>query len=179
MNRLAGLAKILLLAILAISHVRCQDQDQDVPSIRTEINPNAATIARTELLIDAPPKAVWSVLTDIDRWTEWMPEFASARLEGPLAPGSVIFWEPQGQVVESRLVVVEAERRLVWNGTDGAVHVWELVPTGNGTLLRNDESIDEWKLAGQVDGSAILTDSLNVWNSRIAERVTQQIDKNL
>jgi hypothetical protein len=34
-----------------------------------------------------------------------------------IAPGSVIFWEPQGQVVESRLVVVETERRLItWKG---------------------------------------------------------------
>jgi len=54
----------------------------------------------------------WSVLTEIDRWTGWMPEFASARLEGPLAPGSVISWEPQGQVVESRLVVMERKLRM-------------------------------------------------------------------
>ncbi|WNG24914.1 hypothetical protein F0U62_13515 [Cystobacter fuscus] len=167
MNRIADTARLFLLAILAISHVQCQGMS----NVRTEINPNAATVARTELLIHAPPKAIWSVLTEIDRWTEWMPEFASARLEGPLAPGSVIFWEPPGQVVESRLVVVEPERRLIWNGTDGAVHVWELIPMANGTLLRNDESIDEWKIAGSVDGNAYLTEALDTWNSRIAQQV--------
>ena len=75
--------------------------------------------------------------------------------------------------MESRLVVVEAERRLVWNGTDGAVHVWELIPTAHGTLLRNDESIDDWKLKGKAEGSAFLHESLTVWNSRIAERATR------
>ncbi|MET0405033.1 MAG: SRPBCC family protein [Cystobacter sp.] len=164
MNRTTEFARTVVLTLLAVSHIQCQGMS----GIRKEINPHAATVARTELLIDASPKAIWSVLTDIDRWTELMPEIASARLEGPLAPGSVIFWEPPGQVVESRLVVVEAERRLIWNGTDGAVHVWELIPMANGTLLRNEESIDTWTLDGPMDGSAFLTKALHLWNSRIA-----------
>ena len=143
--------------------------------VRLTINPEASTVARTELSIDAHPASVWAVLTDIGQWPDWMPEIASARLDGPLAPGSVIHWQPQGQVVESRLVEVIPERRLVWNGTDGAVHVWELVPTGSGTLLRNEESIDSWKVAkGSKEGSQILTQGLSMWNQRLAEQATKR-----
>jgi hypothetical protein len=43
----------------------------------------------------------------------------------------------------------------------------------NGTLLRNEESIDTWKLDGPIDGSAFLTDALNLWNRRLARLATR------
>jgi len=129
---------------------------------RLAINPNAATVAVTELEMSAPASAAWAVLTDFAGWPNWMPEITSARLDGPLAPGSVIVWTPYEAHVESRIVLLEKERRLIWNGTAGAVHIWELSPTANGTLLRNADS-------GQ-DSSAVLTQALNTWNARLAEQ---------
>lgn len=143
----------------------------------TEINPNAAIVADTQLQIDAEPEAVWAVLTDVDSWTEWLPEFASARLDGPLLPGTTLHWQPQGQTVLSKLVVVEPAKRLIWNGSGGAVHLWELTRSGSGTLLRNAESIEDWEFPGDhSDQSAFLADTLNLWNSRIAERVATQAE---
>lgn len=141
----------------------------------TTINANADIVADTKLQIDAPPEAVGDVLTDIDSWTEWLPEFASARLDGPLQPGTTLHWQPQGQTVLSKLVVVEPARRLIWNGSGGAVHVWELTPSGTGTLLRNAESIEDWEFPGDhSDQSTFLKDTLNLWNSRLAERVASE-----
>jgi uncharacterized protein YndB with AHSA1/START domain len=143
----------------------------------TEINPNADIVADTALEIDAAPEAVWAVLTDVESWTEWLPEFASARLDGPLQPGTTLNWQPQGQTVRSQLVVVEPNKRLIWNGSGGAVHVWELTPYGEGTLLRNAESIEDWEFPGDhSDQSTFLAETLNLWNSRIAERVAAKAE---
>lgn len=144
-------------------------------NVLTEINPNADIVAETQLEIDAAPEAVWAVLTDVDSWTQWLPEFASARLDGPLQPGTTLHWQPQGQTVRSLLVIVEPNKRLIWNGSGGAVHVWELTPSGDRTLLRNAESIEDWSFPGDhSDQSTFLADTLNLWNSRIAERVASK-----
>ncbi|SEQ09392.1 Polyketide cyclase / dehydrase and lipid transport [Devosia sp. YR412] len=143
-------------------------------SPRIEINKQAPIVAHSEIYIDAALAAVWSVLADIDSWTSYMPEFASARLDGPMQPGTMLLWEPQGQYVESRLVAVETDKLLVWNGSGGAVHVWELTSSGSGTVLRNDESIDDaaWSAGPTPEaGSEFLTQSLSVWDDRIAEQV--------
>lgn len=141
-------------------------------SPRIAINPRAEIVADTQLRIDASPEVVWAVLTDVARWNEWLPEFANARLDGPLEAGTTLFWEPQGQRVVSRLVVVDPPRRLIWNGSGGAVHVWELTPSGTGTLLRNAESIEHWDFPGATsDQNAFLAQTLTIWNERLAERV--------
>ena len=77
----------LLLALAGVAY----GQEQT----KIDINPNAEMVAETELQINASPDAVWAVLTDVDSWTEWLPEFASARLDGPLVPGTTLYWEPQ------------------------------------------------------------------------------------
>jgi uncharacterized protein YndB with AHSA1/START domain len=171
MSKALAVSISVLLAVFLMYPALAQGSDP----VRLTINAEAPTVARTELSIDVSPGSVWEVLTDIGHWPAWMPEIASARLDGPLAPGSVIHWQPHGQVVESRLVEVITERRLVWNGTDGAVHVWELLPSGSGTLLRNEESIDRWKVAkGPKESSQILAQGLAMWNQRLAEQATKR-----
>ncbi|WP_448955883.1 SRPBCC family protein [Labrys neptuniae] len=162
-------AKCEAIAVDALSRITAHD------SPRLTINQDAPTLATTELEIAATPAAVWAVLADIEAWTGWMPEILSAGLDGPLAIGSTIHWEPFGQKVASRIVAIEPERKLIWNGTDGAVHVWELFPTINGTLLRNSESIETWKAAEAThDGSAMLLRLLNEWSSRLAKQAVRR-----
>ena len=108
MNKLITVSAVLLLAAPAVA--------QDGATDRLKINASAPVVARSELFIDAPQAAVWAVLTDFDSWTRYMPEFASARLDGPLAPGSVLHWEPQGQVVENR-VWWRSRTNAFWFGT--------------------------------------------------------------
>jgi uncharacterized protein YndB with AHSA1/START domain len=145
---------------------------------RLAINANAPAFAATQLEIGASPAAVWAVLTNFDEWTTWMPEIASAQLQGPLAAGSVIYWEPFEQNVASRIVAIEPERKLIWNGTDGAVHIWELIPVANGTLLRNSESIETWKAVDSTQNqSAVLFQLLTAWNRRLAAQTVQRDTK--
>lgn len=163
-------------AILAISLVLSSGEIASATdSVRTTINDHAAIVADTELWIDAEPKAVWAILTDVPKWTEWLPEFVSARLDGPLAPGTTLYWEPQGQKIVSRLVVVEPPHRLIWNGSGGAVHVWELASVRNGTMLRNAESIEQWTFPeASGEQRMFLRETLGVWNARLAARVKER-----
>jgi ligand-binding SRPBCC domain-containing protein len=45
-----------------------------------EINSNAPVISRHEITISAPLESVWQVHTEIDRWTQWNPDFSKAHL---------------------------------------------------------------------------------------------------
>jgi len=162
---------ILSVALVSAAVSACADTDSSSTSQdRLDINPAARTLAHSTLEIQAPPGDVWAALVDVERWTEWLP-FQRAHLDGPLAAGSVIRWSLSGAPIDSRLVLVESEHRLVWNGTDGAVHVWELVPTDQGTHLNNNESIDDWRDNTSEHSSEELTSTLQGWNQLLAQRV--------
>ncbi len=86
-------------------------------------------------------------------------------------------WTRDGVTVDALAVLsasssaIEPGRRLVWNGADGAVRVWEPVPTAKGALLRNSESIEAWRAAeGGQDGSAMLKQMPTAWSGRLAQQ---------
>ena len=112
-----------------------------------EINPNAPVAAREETLIDARPEGVWAILTDIDRWPEWQPGVSRARLEGPLALGSVFRWRANGLSIRSILRDVDPTTRVSWVGKalgTRAVHVWSLTVEGTQTVVHTEESFEGW-----------------------------------
>jgi uncharacterized protein YndB with AHSA1/START domain len=167
-SRAATAVSFVLTCATAIA---CSDTETNADGAdRLEINTGARTVASASLEIEAPPSAVWAVLVDVDRWTEWLP-FQSAHLDGPLAVNSIIRWSVTGEPIDSRIVLVEPSRRLVWNGTDGAVHVWRLEPSGDGTLLKNSESIDDWQADRSENSSANLEMTLEDWNQALSQRV--------
>ena len=53
----------------------------------------------------------------------------------------------------------------------GSLHVWELVPTDQGTLLQNNESIDDWQDNTRETSSKDLETTLQGWNQLLAQRV--------
>src|SRR4051794_26250145 len=54
-----------------------------------------------------PPSAVWAVLADIDRWTDWDTSMESIRLIGPFQVGSTLEMTPIGQEpIVSRIVEI-------------------------------------------------------------------------
>ena len=126
-------------------------------------------------MIDATPKAVWGVLTDIARWADWMPRIRSARLDGPLAPGAVIHWRIDDMTIASRLTHVNAPTRLAWAGSDGeseGVHVWSLFVEGRRTRLVNAETFDgPAARAYPVAFGEHLVDALEQWNLCLKCRV--------
>jgi hypothetical protein len=112
------------------------------------IDESAAVISRHSVTVTASADIVWRILAHIDAWTTWLPEVAYARVEtpGPLAPGSVFRWSAAGMEIESTVVQVWPQERLVWRGHGGGpdgvlgVHVWALTPAGNGVKVSTEES---------------------------------------
>ncbi|MDG4840194.1 SRPBCC family protein [Micromonospora sp. WMMD967] len=112
------------------------------------IDLSAPVISRHSVTVTASADTVWRILTDIDAWTTWLPEIPYARVEtpGPLAPGSVFRWSAAGMEIESTILQVRPQKRLVWrgygDGPDGVlgVHVWTLTPADDGVEVSTEES---------------------------------------
>jgi hypothetical protein len=82
----------------------------------------------TTIQIDAPPSAVWAVLTDTDRYGEWNPFVRS--IEGELRPGQRIrvrLRTPGGRdmTLKPKVLVAQRERELRWLGRLGLPRIFD------------------------------------------------------
>ena len=102
----------------------------------------------TTIAIDAPPAAVWSVLTDTEAYPAWNPMIAG--LEGRLEKGAVVrLVEGSGAdrtVIRPTILVAEPDRELRWRGRLWDMpglfvgeHDFLLRPTARGTLFTQGE----------------------------------------
>lgn len=97
---------------------------------------------RAEVLVAAPPAAVWAALTDLSRMPEWSPELVRMvpLLRGGLRVGQqyvginrrgVVVWPTRNVVA-----VLEEGRTLAWDTrTSGSRWIYELTPEGEGTRV--------------------------------------------
>lgn len=112
-----------------------------------DINSKAPATAQSELRIQAPLERVWRIQTDIDHWSEWNSNVQRAKLEGPLAPGSVFRWKSGGMSIVSTLEEVEPMRKLGWTGRAlgvQAIHIWDFKREGDETVVTTRESFEGW-----------------------------------
>ncbi len=112
--------------------------------MNTQINPQAPVACSKQILINASPKKVWAVLTDINRWANWQTDITKPKLAGPLKPGTTFDWKTGGAGIHSTLHTVEPNKAFGWTGkTFGmfAIHNWTLTETTNGTLVSVDETM--------------------------------------
>jgi carbon monoxide dehydrogenase subunit G len=94
-------------------------------------------------LVRAPAELVWQILADIAQWPRWNPAVQRVAVQGPLRPGAVFRWKSGGMNIVSRVHEVSHGTRLAWSGrTLGirALHVWTFEQTGEGTLVKTEES---------------------------------------
>jgi uncharacterized protein YndB with AHSA1/START domain len=97
---------------------------------------------RAETVIDAPPGAVWAVLSDVRRMPDLSPELVWM---APLKPGGLRTGQwylgvnrRKAAVWPSRSVVVDVQpgRAVAWDTrTSGARWIWELAAEGEGTRV--------------------------------------------
>lgn len=132
-----------------------------------QINLNAPSIARKEIMIHAPLETIWQILSDIDHWSTWYPAVSQSKLEGLFIPGSIFRWKSGGTSITSTLQEVEPQRRISWTGRalgTQAIHVWILQPKEGGVLVRTEESFEGW-LVRLLKGvmQRMLDTSLQAW----------------
>ena len=97
--------------------------------------------------IDAPPMAVWAVLTDLGRYPEWNPLFREA--SGEVAVGSRITLravQPANgrlMTVKAKIVAADPGAELRWASALPAImsgeHSFVLTPLNGGTRLAQTE----------------------------------------
>jgi hypothetical protein len=97
--------------------------------------------------IDAPPLAVWAVLTDFGRYPEWNPLFREA--SGEVAVGGRITLravQPANgrlMTVKARITAADPGAELRWTSSLPAImsgeHSFELTPADAGTRLTQTE----------------------------------------
>ena len=110
-----------------------------------DINRSAPAAFGSSIHIDADPETVFAVIADIDAWPAWNSDVRSAKVDGPVAVGTVFRWKAGPSSLTSTLRVVDRPHEIAWTGkTMGieAVHVFRFEATNGGTLARSDESWD-------------------------------------
>jgi uncharacterized protein YndB with AHSA1/START domain len=111
----------------------------------TGINEQAPVVGAGEIEIDAPPEAVWEVLTAFEGWPSWNRDVKSLTMQGGVAPGSVFRWKAGPGTITSTIQRVERPRLIAWTGrTLGvkAIHFWHFEPRNSRTFVRTEESYE-------------------------------------
>jgi len=134
----------------------------------------------TERVVDAPPEAVWRVLTDFGAYPEWNPFIP--RIEGDLREGAQlrVRIEPpgsRGATISPAVQVVRPPRQLAWIGHlfvphlfDGR-HEFRLVPLADGDRTRfvHRETFGGLLVPILLDGEAVRR-GFEAMNERLARR---------
>ena len=112
-----------------------------------EIDTSAPIYSRKEIIINAPVEKVWQIQTGIKSWVNWQPDVTSAKLEGPLATGTVFRWKVKGLAITSTLHTVEPNQHIGWTGVSlgmYAIHNWTFERQGENTHVVTEESLSGW-----------------------------------
>jgi len=164
------------LVLLLILTFHGAGDDLDSLARKGAIQADALDKASVEIVIEAPPQKVWSVLTDVNDWPKWQSDISEAQIAGPLERGTAFTWKTGGIRIQSRMSLVEPNAQLAWTGSVlnvKAVHVWKLEPIrGNKTLVKVDESMSGFPLT-LFYSSRDLEESDRLWLVRLKAAAEQ------
>lgn len=120
-----------------------------------DVPPAPDIVVERFAVIEAPPRRIYQLLADVERWPGWDPNVAATRAHAgrPLQAGDRFFQHTGGYRIEARVLDAEPGRWLRWRGqaADGGgivgVHSFRLVPLEGGrTLVINREEFSRWYL---------------------------------
>jgi|SaaInlV_100m_DNA_5_1039725.scaffolds.fasta_scaffold00745_19 hypothetical protein len=103
----------------------------------------------TEIQINASPQEVWSILTNLEKYSDWNPFVINA--SGVVAVGEtieVLICPPEGKQMLFKPTVTEAEEntkfswlgRLLMPGIFDGEHIFAITATPNGCVLTQNEN---------------------------------------
>lgn len=103
----------------------------------------------TEIDIEAPPSAVWAVLSELGQWSEWNRVVLGLDLRGPLREGTkgTLSLHVGGPLGTQKLTVVldtvRENQELAWRGGPALImsgcHRFRIEPRGEGSRLIHTE----------------------------------------
>jgi hypothetical protein len=141
------------------------------------INYSAPAVSQHEITVAASTDAVWNLLSNIDRWSDWNAAIAKSKLNGPLEPGSNFVWKSKGVSITSTLQEVEPMRRLSWTGRaigTRAIHCWTLHPVDGGVTIATAESMEGWLITLlRKTMQRTLDTTLQSWLEQLSDAATR------
>ena len=111
------------------------------------------------------------MLTDIDNWPSWNPDVKNVSFNGDVSVGSIFKWKAGPGTITSTFQEIYRPKLLVWTGkTLGikAIHVWNLIPYENKTIITTEESWDR-----------IIVNIMDGWMQKALDQSTESGLKNL
>ena len=151
-----------------------RDRGQDFEGLARSgsIQEDAPIKASADVVIDASPEKVWTVLTAVSDWPKWQPKISHAEIAGPVERGMPFTWGGGGVLIKSRFALVEPDARLSWTGTSmnaHAIHQWKLERIAGGkTHVRVDESMSGFPIM-VFYSSKDLQESDQFWLDRLKQ----------
>jgi Polyketide cyclase / dehydrase and lipid transport len=112
-----------------------------------EIDHQAPFAGRKEIFIEASPRRIWKLQSDINGWSAWQTHIAASRIEDKLKAGTVFHWKARGLNITSTLQVVQVNKCIGFTGKafgTQARHIFTFKPHKNGTLVIAEESLNGW-----------------------------------
>ena len=105
-------------------------------------------------VIQSEIKAIWKLMSEVNRWPEWNKAISFARLEGVFVKGTPFRWT-SGVNIRSTLEDVIINKRIVWSTKSVGVKTvqsWEFKRTDEGVLVFVSQSAEGWltKIASQA-----------------------------
>jgi hypothetical protein len=138
-----------LLSILSIASAPVESP-LDRLAASGEIQQDAPVKASLQIIVNASPQKLWTLLTNLRDWPHWHPAIKQAAIDGPLTPGTKFAWTLGSTSIHSRIALVAPYQAFAWTGSAymaKAIHVWKLQPLpGDRTLVKVDESMDGFLL---------------------------------
>jgi len=109
------------------------------------INTNAPVKTVQEIIINASPEKVWSILSDFQNWETWNSSVKNVSLKGLLQSGTAFSWKSAGMQINSIIHIAEAPSLLGWTGKalgTFAIHNWRIQPSGTQTKVIMGEGME-------------------------------------
>lgn len=109
------------------------------------INSKAPVVCNISITINADCKKVWSVMTNIDKWSSWQTDITQSKLNGELKPETTFDWKSSGAKIHSTLQTVNPNKFIVWTGKSFgilAIHTWTFSEQDGKTTVQVDESME-------------------------------------
>lgn len=143
-----------------------------------DLRPEGAPVwSRNELVIEASPEAVWSVLLRAGDWPSYYANARDVMIEGgaqELSADAVFTWRTFGIGVQTQVTAFEPARVLAWRGDSWlgrGFHTWLFEPVPEGCRLVTEEVQRGWL---PWVARAYLRPGLLRWHQRWLEGLADQ-----
>jgi len=110
-----NIAKLSLICILLTS---CTPSDDALFQLahQGKTNVHAPVQATSTMVIEAPARQVWTILTDFQHWPRWNHDVEHVEVATSIDVGTPFAWTTGGTTIHSHVAMLIPDRAVAWTG---------------------------------------------------------------